>query len=102
MLVELEGVGIPVASAILFFAFPEKFVVIDKYVWNAYRKITKNEPIDNWESPFTGNAREYEKLLTFCQNEAKELGWTPRDVEKALFKYGENKGKIPDFSTDNW
>jgi hypothetical protein len=28
-------------------------------------------------------------------NRNQERGWTPRDVEKALFIYGEYEGKVP-------
>jgi hypothetical protein len=95
ILEELEGVGIPVASAILYFALPEKFVVIDRYTWNAYTKINGANPVD-WEKPFTGGPKEYEEFWTFCRNKAARLGcgWNPRNVEKALFTYGENQGKI--------
>jgi len=97
---ELEGVGIPVASAILYFTFPDKFAVIDRYAWNAYRAIGKGERIVDWTKTFTGGPKEYEEFCTFCRDKAGQLGagWTPRDVEKALFFYGENKGKIPSAS----
>jgi len=50
--------------------------------------------MNDWESPFTGGPEQYEEFSRFCKNEAEELEWTPRDVEKASFKYGKNKGKI--------
>jgi len=100
---ELEGVGIPVASAILYFAFPEMFVVIDRYAWNAYRAVGRGERVvgKDWEKTFTGGPKEYEEFCTFCRVKASQLGpgWTPRDVEKALFLYGENRGKIPSASS---
>ena len=90
---ELDGVGIPVASAIVFFAFPEEFVVIDRYAWNAYNTIKTGKAPAKWDKAFTGGTKEYEEFLLFCQAEAKKLGsgWTPRDVEKALFEYAEEQ-----------
>jgi hypothetical protein len=67
---------------------PQKFITDG----NVYTEINGATRVD-WEKPFTGGPEEYGKFWKFCKDEAARLGsgWTPRDVEKALFTYGENK-----------
>lgn len=76
---ELDGVGIPTASAILTIIYPEKYAVIDIRCLEALNnilniKINKNVSINTWI-----------KYLEIMRNLAKENNITPRELDMALF-----------------
>ena len=78
-LCELDGVGIPTASAILTVIFPEKYAVIDIRCLEMLRekfnyKISKLTSLKSW--------MEY---LNIMRNLAKENSITPRKLDMALF-----------------
>lgn len=78
-LCELNGVGIPTASAILTVVFPEKYAVIDVRCLEMLRdkfdyKISKQTSIKSW--------LEY---LSIMRSLAEENAITPRKLDMALF-----------------
>ncbi len=82
-LMELEGVRIPTASAILALSDPKKYGVIDIRVWQTlyYFGIVNtnkggiNFSIENWLD-----------LTLILRNLAEKLNSTPRSIERALFE----------------
>lgn len=78
-LCELNGVGIPTASAILTVVFPEKYAVIDIRCLEMLRekfgyKISKQTSLKSWI-----------EYLNIMRNTAKENTVTPRKLDMALF-----------------
>lgn len=78
-LCELNGVGIPTASAILAVVFPEKYAVIDIRCLEMLRekfgyKISKQTSLKSWI-----------EYLNIMRNTAKENAITPRKLDMALF-----------------
>lgn len=79
ILCELDGVGIPTASAILTIIYPEKYAVIDIRCLEALNNIlkidiNKNVSIKTWI-----------KYLEIMRKLAKENEVTPRELDMALF-----------------
>lgn len=88
---QLDGVGIPTASAILSVIFPEKYAVIDirclevlKNIFN--QKINKFISINTWIS--------YNDLM---RDWAKENNTTPRKLDMAFFAMHKERLKKEDF-----
>lgn len=78
-LCELNGVGIPTASAILTIIYPEKYAVIDIRCLEALNdilkiKISKSVSLKTWL-----------KYLELIRNIAKENNIKPRELDMALF-----------------
>lgn len=81
----LKGVGYPVASTILHFAFPEKYPIVDfrvlHYLWGL-------------ERPFRYDFRLWERYCNKIRTIAKDCRLPIRTVEKAIWKYDElNSGR---------
>lgn len=78
-LMVLNGVGYPVASAILHFAFPNKYPILDfRAIWSLGWEQPKNYTFDFWQK-YCGRIRDI----------SKETGESRRTVDKALWKYSE-------------
>ncbi len=76
-LCRLEGVGIPMASAILTAIRPKEFTVIDVRALNSLG--LKNRTI---------NKHLYSQYLEFCLRKSQELGMSLRSFDRALWKLG--------------
>jgi hypothetical protein len=77
ILTMLHGVGVPVASAILALVDPENYCVIDFRAWRA----VFGEKLDAFD------VRHYKKYLDEVRKLAAELGWTPQEVDLAIWAY---------------
>ncbi len=73
----LRGVGVPVASAILALAFPERYAVIDFRGW---RQIFGEERT-------TFSISDYKRYLREVKRLAGELGWPVQEVDLAIWEY---------------
>lgn len=83
----LKGVHIRMASAILYFCFPTKQTIMDRYAWNALKYFGElntdiKDDFEHWES-YNGK----------CLEIAKKYGVSLRDLDKALWQYGKEKSK---------
>ena len=80
-LLALHGVSWPMASVILHFAFEDKYPIFDT---RAMRAVGGSERynLERW--------MEYAKL---CKDKAERCGITMRELDKALWAYGKNKGR---------
>lgn len=77
LLTSLDGVGVPVASALLAMYQPERYGVMDRRAWKTLFGRDK--------APFT--ARDYVRYLRRIRELGAEVGLTPREVDKALWQY---------------
>jgi hypothetical protein len=77
ILMTLPGVGIGLASAILALAFPERYCVIDFRGWYQLfrQRRTAFSPAD------------YVRYLRKVRILADELGWTPQEVDVAIWEF---------------
>jgi thermostable 8-oxoguanine DNA glycosylase len=79
MLVKLNGVQIPVASAILTLCYPDKYSVIDFRGWRQiYGEVKKY-------SNYT--TREYINYLSIIKQMATNFGVNPQEVDMAIWQY---------------
>jgi hypothetical protein len=73
----IVGVGYPVASVILHFAFPDKYPIMDfRVIWSL-----------GWEQPKNYNFDFWQKYCGRIRGISKETGESIRTVEKALWEY---------------
>lgn len=102
----LEGVQIPVASAILTMVYPENYCVIDYRAWRAFLclyRFPKKESFTfttyNEYSDFLdlygkyGRIDAYLLFLKTLRNEGKRRNMTSRQVEIALWKFDKMRGQ---------
>ncbi|HOK56681.1 MAG TPA: hypothetical protein PLF90_05065 [bacterium] len=100
-LTQLEGVGVPVASAILTVVFPNNYCVLDYRVWRALLWVmSETDGFGDYTefSEIMGNFLNYasfgsymyylEKIRTL----AEEHNMTPRKIEMALWMYDKKGG----------
>ena len=90
----LDGVGFAVASAILYFKFPDQFAIIDR---NALSGISK-EDSSFVDKKITNNSKKldqdialYLRYLKYLGEKIPEKGKTLREVEYYYFKKGKEK-----------
>ncbi len=77
ILTALPGIGVPVASAILALADPEKYCVIDFRGWRALFNQDRR----------SFDTRDYWQYLQAIKKLAAELQWTPQEVDLAVWEY---------------
>jgi thermostable 8-oxoguanine DNA glycosylase len=83
-LTDLPGVGIPLASTILHFRWPEKFPIIDKRTTG----VLKHFGYINWKTISEKNYWEFKKTL---DNIKKNLQiFSLRQIDRALFAFHKN------------
>ncbi len=77
----LNGVQIRMASAILFFCFPEQYTVMDYRAWDSLKALDKinGEIDDTFEC--------WQKYNEICREIAKQNGVSLRKLDKALWQY---------------
>jgi len=82
---KLEGVDIPIASAILTVWRPDRYAIIDEVVWKVFRRWSGGPKSYH-------SIRAYRAFLGFCREKALALGppWTPRKIEQAIYALGED------------
>jgi len=90
VLMALDGVGMPVASALLHFAFPDRYPILDFRVVRTLRRAGRWQ---GGEAPdFTLD--EWLKFTKVMRDLARELGVHMRDLDKALWVF--------DWAFDKW
>ena len=103
---KLNGVEVPVASAILTVIYPEKYCVIDYRTWRALHWLrilaTKGQfTLDSYReyADFLDTCKRYGKIASYhgFLNTLRAIGaerdMTPRQVEMALWKFDQKKGE---------
>lgn len=80
-LLELHGVGIPTASTLLYFAFPDDYPILDVRALESLGvKSRSTYPLSFW--------LEY---LDACRELARRLGVSVRTLDKALWQYSKER-----------
>jgi thermostable 8-oxoguanine DNA glycosylase len=82
----LRGVGYPVASVILHFAFPDKYPIID---FRVIRSL-KSRPF-NLDQPSVYSFGFWERYCEIIRNISKEYELCIRVIDKALWKFDKEK-----------
>lgn len=77
----LNGVKIRMASAILFFCYPEQYTVMDYRAWDSLKALNK---IDGEIDDTFGGWQMYNET---CRKIAKQTGVSLRKLDKALWQY---------------
>lgn len=104
-LVELKGVGVPVASAILTVIYPTIYCIVDFRVWNSLLWLEyKKSSFDSYSSSreFIDSFRKYDdinsyiKYLDKIRNLSNDNNMAPRDIEMALWQFDKNRGILED------
>ncbi len=100
-LTSLNGVGVPVASAILTIIFPENYCVLDYRAWRALLWVMSKPSSFNDYIEFSeimDNFRNYASLSSYkhylekIRNIARQYHMTPRKIEMALWMYDKKVG----------
>jgi len=98
-LINLNGVGIPVASAILTVIDPARYCVIDFRAWRTLKWLqginfsfyeNYSKFLDDYRN--YGTLRIYHSFIEEIREIAKKNNQTPRQVEMALWKFDKEKG----------
>ena len=74
VLCTLRGVGVPVASTVLSFAYPEEYAVIDFRSWR--QVFPDRKP--------TFSIRDYRDYMRKIRRLARELDWTAQETDWAI------------------
>lgn len=83
ILLALNGVGFPVASAILHFAFPNKYSILDfRAIWSLC-----------WRQPTYYNFAFWQKYCERLKSLSKQLKLPIRTIDKALWEYSKENQK---------
>ena len=79
----LKGVGVPVASTILHFAFPDEYPIMD------VRAVTTLTQLGLWTRPVQFSVADWQVYTDLMRDHAKRLDVTLRELDKALWKFDE-------------
>lgn len=83
----LKGVGYPVASTILHFAFPEKYPILDFRVLESLSLLESF----NWKKPSSYNFKFWWKYCMKIRDIAHNCNLDIRTVDKALWQYSKEQ-----------
>lgn len=92
ILCELSGVGVRMASAILTIVYPQLYGVVDVRAWRALSDLglIDEEKANRNKSYFSTN--DFVLYLHVIRRLAVENGISPREIDKALWKFDEGSG----------
>ena len=82
MLNELQGVADSIAGAILMFAHPHRYTVMDPRATKAL------ETLGYWDGDTAAVAEQYEQYCLRCHELSQQTGISLRDVDRALYILG--------------
>jgi hypothetical protein len=85
----LNGVGVPVASTIIHFAFPNKYPIMD------VRAVATLRRFGLWTRPTRPwfDVEDWQVYVRLIRDHAKRLGVTLRELDKALWKSDEARAR---------
>jgi hypothetical protein len=82
-LLELQGVGVPTASTLLYFAFPDDYPILDVRALESLGvKSRSSYPVSFWLA-----------YLHSCRTLARETGVSLRTLDKALWQYSKERSE---------
>jgi len=86
LLMLLDGVGVPVASTILHFAFPDEYPIMD------VRAVTTLTQLGLWTRPVQFSVADWQVYTHLMRDHAKRLDVTLRELDKALWAFDKHGG----------
>jgi hypothetical protein len=86
LLMLLDSVGVPVASTILHFAFPDEYPIMD------VRAVTTLTQLGLWTRPVQFSVADWQVYTDLMRDHAKRLGVTLRELDKALWAFDKHGG----------
>lgn len=94
ILTTLNGIGVPVASAVLTMIYPDKYCVIDFRTWRVLKHLSSALGSEYPKRPKSyeySTINSYLSFLDKIRKIAKERGTTPRKIEMAMWKFDKEK-----------
>lgn len=94
ILTTLNGIGVPVASAVLTMIYSDKYCVIDFRTWGALKHLSSAPGSEYPKRPKSfeySTINSYLSFLDKIRKIAKERGTTPRKIEMAMWKFDKEK-----------
>jgi thermostable 8-oxoguanine DNA glycosylase len=92
LLLSVDGIGIPVASAILAVCYPDDFTVIDYRAIASIKALRPERHKSIVPNP-TAFTKGYIRYVAVCKEIAKEERLSLRDVDRALWGYDFYEGE---------
>ena|SRR3989344_8705441 len=89
ILTKIDGIGIPVASAILSVCYPNDFIISDYRALSTLNKLLGKETLVN----LSNSVPRYLEYLDLCKKVADEKGLNLRDLDVCLWGYDFYEGK---------
>ena len=80
-LLQIRGIGAPIASAILTVCYPDEFTVLDDRVW----RTLKQARVDGLPDYSPSSPEDYIRYCQVCRRLAAERGMSLRDLDRALW-----------------
>lgn len=80
-LLQVDGVGLAMASAVLAVCYPEHFTVLDYRAWEALQQMSAQ----GLPAAYPQNAGQYLQYCAACRCLAGEAGLSLRDLDRALW-----------------
>jgi hypothetical protein len=83
-LLELEGVGVPTASTLLYFAFPDDYPILDVRALESLGVKPRSQyPVSFWLG-----------YLAACRQIARDAGVSVRTLDRALWQYSKELSRV--------
>lgn len=89
-LLNVRGIGIPIASAILAVCYPTEFTVLD---WRAWETLKECEA-EGLPPRYPWTSQEYVQYCLACKLLAEQVGLSLRDLDRALWGRSWEKGAL--------
>jgi hypothetical protein len=84
-LLELQGVGVPTASTLLYFVFPADYPILDVRALESLGAGSRSVyPVSFWLA-----------YLNACRTLAREAAVSIRDLDKALWQHSKERARVP-------
>jgi hypothetical protein len=88
-LIKIDGIGVPLASTLLHFIFPNKYPIID---FRVIRTLSQAEQIDHKTKFSKDYYNKYKKLIIKLKEKFKD--YSIREIDNALFEFDKYKSEI--------
>jgi thermostable 8-oxoguanine DNA glycosylase len=89
-LLQVHGIGLPIASAILSICYPDEFTVLDYRAWESLQQLG----VAALPGRFPDNTSTYLQYCQVCQGLARRMGLSLRDLDRALWARSWEKGLV--------
>jgi len=86
VLLEVRGIGLAIASAILTICYPRSFTVLDTRAWKTLKAV-ESESVKGLPGHYPRNSLEYLRYCRVCRRLADTTGLCLRDIDRALWAF---------------